>query len=119
MKLAVVGSRDFSKTGNIIPLLEQVLEAEKRTGQSLTIVSGGAQGPDLIAQRWAESKGLPVEIFLADWEEHGDAAGPKRNGQIVEACERMLAFWDGLSTGTLDAICRAKKAGKVVTVILA
>ena len=35
--------------------------------QDLTIVSGGADGPDKIAEDWARSKGIPVEIFPADW----------------------------------------------------
>ena len=63
MKIAVVGSREFSQPNLVVTKLEELWA--KR--QDLTIVSGGADGPDKIAEDWARSKGIPVEIFPADW----------------------------------------------------
>lgn len=114
-KIAVVGSRTFTAVGRIIPILDQLL-AENGP---FTVVSGGAEGPDSIAVDWAMKRGLAApEVFLADWEKEGDAAGIKRNGKIVEACEILVAFWDGVSAGTLDSIVKARKAKKPVAVYL-
>jgi ribosomal protein L7Ae-like RNA K-turn-binding protein len=75
----------------------------------LVVVSGGAEGPDSVAETWAKAKGVPTEIFPADFEKLGKTAGIKRNAKIVQASEAMMAFWDGTSAGTLDSICRGKK----------
>ena len=105
MKIAVVGSREFSQPNLVIAKLEELWA--KR--QDLTIVSGGADGPDKIAEDWARSKGIPVEIFPADWASDPRGAGIKRNAKIIEASEGLMAFWDSTSAGTLDSICRGKK----------
>jgi hypothetical protein len=106
MKLAVVGSRGFGAVDRIRPILNKI---RMTCGQELIIVSGGAEGPDQIAEQWAHEHGLKAEIFPADWDAFGQAAGPKRNQQIIDAADSFIAFWDGESTGTMDAIRRAKR----------
>jgi hypothetical protein len=54
--------------------------------------------------------------FPADWDTHGKAAGFMRNQLIVDNCDKVTAFWDGKSKGTLDTITRAVKAGKTVVI---
>lgn len=103
-RVAVVGSRGFVQLDSVRSLLAQYLA---KHGQ-FVLVSGGADGVDKLAEDWGRLNGLEVRTYQADWEEHGDAAGPKRNGQIVADSDLMLAFWDGESTGTLDAIKRGK-----------
>lgn len=113
-KIAVVGSRDLECVQAIETALERLLEANGE----FTLVSGGAQGVDAIAEEWAKRRGLPTEIYEADWDGLGDKAGIKRNGQIVAAADVIIVFWDGVSTGTLDSIKKAKTAKKGVRVYL-
>lgn len=116
MKLAVVGSRGFGAVDRIKPILNKI---RMTCGEDLIIVSGGAEGPDQIAEQWAKEHGLQTEIFPADWDAFGQAAGPKRNQQVIDAADHLIAFWDGASPGTVDAINRARrKKGMKVEVFL-
>lgn len=108
MKTAIVGSRSITDYD-----LAQALE-----GLTVTeVISGGAMGVDRLAEEFAQKHKLPLTVFPADWETHGSKAGPLRNKQIVEACEQLVAIWDGSSKGTATTIRMAKKAGKPVRVV--
>ena len=98
--LAIVGSRDF-------PDLDRVRRFIGDLPPNTTIVSGGARGVDRLAAAAARRRGLPVIEYLAQWDRFGRRAGFLRNQQIVDRCNRMVAFWDSKSTGTCDAITRA------------
>jgi predicted Rossmann fold nucleotide-binding protein DprA/Smf involved in DNA uptake len=110
MKVAIVGSRTY-------PNLSKVRAYIQTLPPDTVIVSGGARGVDKCAEKVAESIGLQTEIYPADWHKFGKSAGMKRNQQIVEASDRVVAFWDGQSRGTNNTIETAKKLGKEVTVI--
>ena len=84
----------------------------------LTIVHGGCPtGADKIAATWAAELGVPTEVFGADWNTHGHAAGPIRNAQMVETMDPgnpthlVVAAWDGKSRGTKSTIDLALKRG--------
>lgn len=104
MKIAVVGSRNYRSRGNVTDFVGSL-------PRDAVIVSGGARGVD----SWAvESAGdRLVEVYPAEWEKWGRSAGFRRNQTIVDACDELYAFWDGLSKGTLDSIQRAATAGKL------
>lgn len=105
MKVAVVGSREFGRLGEIPRFLDYMHQQDP----SIEIVSGGADGVDKAAEDWAKARGVPCQVFPADWENEGDKAGIKRNAQIIEAAQAAVIFWDGESTGTLDSLCRGMK----------
>lgn len=81
------------------------------------VVSGGAKGPDTLGVLWAKENDVEVKEFMPDWEKYGRAAGFKRNSQIVESANLVIAFWDGLSRGTKDSIDKARKLNKRVEII--
>ena len=94
--LAVVGSRGF-----------QDYELMKKELSTLTfdeMDSGGADGTDKLAERYAKEFNIPIKIFKADWDLIGKAAGMIRNRLIVDYCHTGIAFWDGRSRGTAHAI---------------
>ncbi len=109
MKLGVVGSRTF----NDYNLLKKTLDKYDID----EIVSGGANGADQLAERYAEEKNIKTNIFLPDWKKYGRKAGPLRNKQIVENSDYIIAFWDGVSRGTLSSINLAKHMGKDLTIV--
>lgn len=75
------------------------------------IVSGGAQGVDRIGEFLATQWKVPFKQFPANWALYGNAAGPRRNQQMAEYAEALIAVWDGQSRGTADMIARATTRG--------
>ena len=109
MRIAVVGSRDYAD-------LERVARYVTALPPGSVVVSGGARGVDRAAALAARAAGLTVRVLDADWKRLGRGAGFARNEQIVAEAERVVAFWDGTSRGTVDTIRRARAGGKAVTV---
>lgn len=64
------------------------------------IVSGGARGVDMAARSYALSHGLKLTEFLPQYERYGRAAPIRRNVQIVDDADFVIAFWDGANRGT-------------------
>lgn len=113
MRLLVTGSRDFGFPAFIVSVLD-----EFRTRDPLVIV-GDCRGPDAIAKQWVEQNDGNALVFAADWDTAGKAAGPLRNQRMVTEGkpDEALAFWDGISRGTLDCLTRCVKAGVPVRII--
>lgn len=111
MKLAIVGSRDF----NDYELLKKTLEPIK--DKVSLVVSGGAKGADSLGERWAKENNIPTQIFYPDWNKYKKAAGFKRNVEIVDNCDAVVAFQINDSKGTQHTINISKEKGKKVKVI--
>lgn len=110
MKVAIVGSRRFTSLGKV---QKYVASLPKDT----VVISGGAPGVDRIAENAARRLGLEVVVYPAQWDVYGKMAGVIRNSQIVEAADRVVAFWDMKSSGTKDTLDKARKAKKPIEVI--
>ena len=108
MKIAIIGSRNIfvDNLGQYLP--ENTTE----------IVSGGAKGVDSCAKEYAESNKIKLKEFLPEYVKYGKGAPLKRNIQIIEYADKVLAFWDGKSKGTKFVIDTCKKIGKKITVII-
>lgn len=109
MRLAVVGSRNWKDW--------LAVRREINTIKPDMLISGGAAGVDKMAEAVALRDGYYMEIYKPDWAKHGRAAGAVRNKQIVDVCDKLIAFWDGKSKGTKISIDMAEKAGKLLKVI--
>ena len=107
MKVAVVGSRSIFKT-----------DIGMYISDGDEIVSGGAIGIDSCAAEYAKNNGLKLTVFLPQYERYGRAAPIARNKKIVDYSDKVIAFWDGKSKGTLSVIKYAEKAGKPCEIIL-
>lgn len=106
MKLIVAGSREINKY-SIIAI------AIQKSGFSPTeIVSGCARGVDSIGEEYARLNGLKCAQFPADWVKHGKSAGYKRNVQMAEYADALVAVWDGKSKGTMHMINIMKAKNK-------
>jgi hypothetical protein len=112
--------------------------------ESFMLIEGGAKGADRAAQDWAKHSPLhqPLQSFFeyepgsapdrqpfflktveANWTEHGRAAGPYRNREMLaENPDLVIAFKDDFDRtlskgGTEHMVKIAKKAG-VKTVLV-
>lgn len=111
MDVIVTGGRDFTD----LDFVCKVLDALKPTH----IIHGGASGADTCAKYWAVSRGITHEVFEANWEKYGKAAGPRRNENMVWSCPNaiIVAFPGG--AGTANCVETALKDGRVVFKVVA
>lgn len=108
MKTAIIGSRTLTvkNLGKYLP---------RETDE---IVSGGARGVDLSARIYAENHGLKLTEFLPEYRKYGRYAPLRRNLQIIDYADMVIAFWDGASRGTKFVIESCQKQNKPIRVIL-
>lgn len=75
------------------------------------VVSGFARGVDLLGELWATRNFITFKRFPADWDRFGKSAGYKRNVEMSEYAEALIAIWDQKSPGTKSMIEIATKRG--------
>lgn len=112
MRLLVCGSRDYPLPG---------LVASRVSGYpaGTVLIVGGARGPDRIAENVGRASGLDVQVFRAEWDRYGRAAGYRRNMDMAselqagepDAERLVIAFHDGRSRGTANMIEIARARG--------
>lgn len=107
MRLAIIGSRNLKIDNFSDYMPENVTE----------IVSGGARGVDTCAREYAKKNNIPLKEFLPDYRRFGRGAPLRRNLQIIEYADEVLAFWDGVSHGTYFVIERCKRMNIPVNVV--
>ncbi len=106
MKVAIIGSRNLQLTNLAQYLPENTTE----------IVSGGARGIDACAKSFAEANNIKITEFLPNYKLYGRAAPLKRNIEIINYSDIVLAFWDGKSTGTRFVIENCRKLDKPIKI---
>ena len=124
MKIAVVGGRDFNNYNSVCLALAEFKPS--------MLISGGATGADALAEKFSRDFGTPIRVYKANWHDYtppciigtnkyghkyNKLAGMNRNTKIIEDCDMVIAFWNGVSTGTKDSIDKANALGKKVVVI--
>jgi hypothetical protein len=113
VRVVVCGGRDFRDYAH----LEESLDTLLAGLPTAEIISGAAQGTDRLGERYAATRGLMCHRFPADWDRDGRRAGYVRNQQLVDHCDRVVAFWDGQSRGTKHMIEIATAKGIPVDVV--
>ena len=114
MKIAFVGSRDFSDRDFVESKTREYL----RGSDCVEFISGGASGVDSICEGVAHCLGIKCTIIIPDWEHLGKSAGFVRNKDIINQADFVIAFWDGKSKGTKSSIDLALNAGKPIDVYI-
>ena len=115
-KVIIAGSRDIKiNIKKVFPRLDKITSKKS----SIEIVSGTARGGDRLGEAWARTNGHEVKKFPADWGKYGRSAGYKRNEQMADYADALIAIWDGKSKGTKHMIDIATKKGLPVRIIQA
>jgi hypothetical protein len=109
-KVVIAGSRGFSNYKLLYEKCNELLREKSKT-HNIVIVSGHAKGADLLGERYSKDKGYDLEIFPANWKKFGKSAGFRRNEQMAEVADGLIAFWDGKSHGTEHMIKIAEENG--------
>jgi len=107
--ILVCGGRAFADRENLTAVLDRLRE----DCPALRVMHGGGFGADALAGAWAALRGVPCDVYPADWRK-GRRAGPMRNERMLarlrlETAPLVVAFPGG--RGTADMVRRAKAAG--------
>jgi len=127
MRVAVIGGRNFKNVQFAFEKLNKLNKIKLIT----QIISDGAGGADAIGKLYAEQFSIDYKEFPAKWHilDHPDAlirkrngrkydarAGFRRNKDIINAADVVIAFWDGKSPGTSDSVKYATKIQKPIKI---
>jgi hypothetical protein len=124
MRVIVTGSRTWTGQwgiDKIFQVLDATLELGRQMNQGFELIHGACPtGADEIANEWgfANSEEIMLTTWPAEWDLYGKAAGPVRNEQMMAAGgDLCVAFLRNNSSGTLDAIGKARRRG-IWTVVI-
>lgn len=113
MKIIIAGGRNFTDYQTLRKFCNRILQDQK----NIEIVSGAYyKGADKLGEQYAAEKGFPITQFPANWKKYGRAAGPKRNEQMADYADALIAFWDGKSKGTNHMIELAKSRSLTINI---
>lgn len=101
----VGGTRAFNNYWLAYTYLNDIL------AETSIILSGGARGADELGEMYGRLNGHPVEVYPANWDKYGKAAGMRRNAEVVKYATSAIFFWDNISKGTAHSIELCRKRG--------
>lgn len=114
-RVIIAGSREFNDYDLLKSYCSKML-SNLIDKHQIIIVSGTAPGADRLGERFAKEFGFSLERYPADWNTFGRSAGYRRNQQMAEVANYLIAFSVNNSKGTGHMIDIMTKLGKPVRV---
>lgn len=106
-RVIVCGGRNFRSPAQVWRKLDELHGEYGFTA----LMQGGATGADAFASEWAKSKPVVHRyVCHAEWEKHGNAAGPLRNARMLDWKPDMVVAFAG-GKGTANMVKQAREAG--------
>lgn len=106
MRLLICGDRNWTNKQLILDVIGAIRP------KPIVVICGGAQGADKLAAEVAIELKIPLQEFMAKWEQLGKAAGPIRNQTMLREGKPTLviAFHDDIkaSKGTAHMLYISK-----------
>jgi hypothetical protein len=109
LRVGCTGGRKYADKTKVFQTLDKLLTVR----QDFVIIVGDAKGADELVRQWCELRNVPVEVYYADWDTYGKAAGPMRNRAMLESGIKYLVAFPG-NAGTKDMTTICKKSNIVV-----
>ncbi len=107
MRCIIAGSRNNIEYQNVFSAMGECPWSSEIT----EVVSGKARGVDTMGEQWAKENNIPIKEFPANWKKFGRSAGPRRNEEMGDYADALIAVWDGESKGTKHMIDYSKNKG--------
>ena len=109
VKILVCGGRDFDDYTMMdlwLTKLQNHIMMNMTNKPKWVLIHGGARGADTLAHRWAQANKIEdINVFKADWNTHGKAAGALRNEEMLnEDPDYVIGFEGGNGTRHMCAI---------------
>lgn len=98
-RVLVCGGRDFTDQARAYAVLDHYHQGNPFS----VLIHGAARGADTLAGQWAQSRGIPVEVYPADWLAEPRRAGHIRNGKMLKDGKPtvVIAFPGGRGTDNM------------------
>lgn len=129
LKLAVIGTRSYTNKNRVY----FEIDAIRQLYNVIEIISGVPEdsrkqiGADVFARDYAKDHSIKYVGYPADWDDMGEPclkkknahgwynalAGPNRNTKISQHADGVIAFWNGVSTGTSDCLRKFQSLKKM------
>lgn len=123
-RIAIVGSRTFKDYELLASTIEIFFDSWRYQfgSEPFTIISGGAQGADQLAEHyWEElqeiNKSVVLKVIKPDYDKHGKQAPLIRNTEIVELADMVVVFWNKKSRGSRDMIKKTIDRNKPLLIV--
>jgi len=110
MKLAVIGSKEFTDYKKLKSTLDKIKDVSQ-------IISGGAPGTDTLAKKYAQENNIAFLEFPPAFHKYEKEAKHVRDKLIVENCDKIIAFYDGKCEGTNYTLDYGRKHRKPIIII--
>lgn len=115
LRVAVTGGRDYADWRRLYGVLDEV----HATRGIRMIAEGGCRrkkgeqqiSADGITWEWALIREVPCFTVWAPWKAMGDAAGPWRNGMMLEMVKPQLLVVAPGNVGTANCVRQARALG--------
>lgn len=105
LKVSISGSRHY----NDYNYFKSIMDYYKPYISHINV--GDAKGIDSLTVKYCQNNNIPYNIFVANWDMYGKAAGPNRNADIIKNTELLIAFPLQDSKGTKDTMNKANNMG--------
>lgn len=112
MKVMVCGGRDYDNQVQLYSVLDDI----HANTPIKKLIHGNGRGADMLAQMWANERGVNVTSFPAEWGKYNKAAGPIRNQAMVDDGPHLVVAFPG-GSGTADSVTRARRRGLPVIMV--
>lgn len=114
MKLAVIGTRKPQISyDEFSDMLSEVVDVKRIE----VVVSGGEEGVDSFAEKWAQEHSLSLQVFKLEHSTQDKTGHFVRNQKIIEARDKVVALLSKESRGTHLLLDYARKLRKRITII--
>ena len=119
-RVIIAGSRAFADYNLLKSKCDFYLQRKLLDPNTeVIVISGGASGADTLGEKYAKERNLRVERYNADWKKYGKSAGYRRNKQMAEVGNALIAFRSGYAEnkGTDNMINVARSEKLLVRVV--
>lgn len=113
MKVIVAGSREITDYHTV----RDAIDASPFAPRVSEIVSGTARGVDQLGIDYAVTNYLSWTEFPANWQQYGQSAGFRRNEDMADYADALVAIRLSGSRGTTHMIEAMRKRGKPYFVV--
>ena len=110
VNILITGSRRWKNK----KLLRDTLQEEVKPGDVL--IHGGAQGVDNYTQEYCVKNNIK-SIVIRPLNPSQNQSYLQRNAEMIGMSQRVIAFWNNRSTGTIFTIKYAERRGLPVKII--